>query len=176
MEVPIQFGEPRRVNLTEDHPSSPLTEPRKECVSESIMLSTLPPLLIQLILPASYPLHRPPQLLSIRATHLWLPRIPLLHNALASMWNPGEGVLYQWVEFLRTGDFLQNLDLISSVEHMSIKCVSFGFILGAGLIICAEFRIHLPRSSFHCWLRTTHPQNRPIFLRILIHAPSVLRP
>lgn len=151
LEIPIEFEEPRNVNLTKDCPSSPTT---MSCdrPSESVTLSTLPSLLIELTLPPSYPLYRPPQLVSIRATHFWLARIPLLHNALTNMWNPGEGALYQWVEFLRTGDFLQNLDLVSSID-MSIQLSHPSPHILAPLLIAYDTSSkssHFSQNSYPC--------------------------
>lgn len=82
--------------------------------SQKLFLSSLPPLLISIILPPSYPLHSAPRLTSIRATYLWLPKLMGLQNILTGMWTPGEGVLYAWIEFIRTGDFFRSLGLISA--------------------------------------------------------------
>lgn len=86
-------------------------------------MSTLPPLLVHLTLPPAYPLQQGPQISSIRATHLWLPRIGALAKHLTEMWQPGEGVLYSWVEHVRTGDFLAALEVRKEV-NLSIGCVS----------------------------------------------------
>ena len=79
---------------------------------EALSLSTLPPLLLQISLPTGYPLTEAPKLISMRATHLWLPQIGLLNKVLTEMWIAGEGVLYTWVEHLRTGEFLKALGFI----------------------------------------------------------------
>ncbi|KAF9073752.1 hypothetical protein BDP27DRAFT_1288622 [Rhodocollybia butyracea] len=70
----------------------------------------LPPLLIHVILPEAYPLAVPPQLVSIRSTYLWMPYISQLHQLLVDMWQ-SEGVLYNWIEFIRSGQFLEKLGM-----------------------------------------------------------------
>lgn len=62
-----------------------------------------------MVLPPSYPVDSPPHLISIRATHLWLPRVVQLQDVLTQMWQPGEGILCAWTEFIRSGDFLRSL-------------------------------------------------------------------
>ncbi|KAH6917635.1 ring finger protein 14 isoform 2 [Coprinopsis sp. MPI-PUGE-AT-0042] len=109
LEVPVDFGESKDVVITQGPEVNNSTqEPQYELLS----LSTLPPLLLSIGLPSYYPLTEPPKLLSIRATHLWLPRIGLLNKIMTDMWTEGEGVLYMWVEYLRTGEFMQALDLV----------------------------------------------------------------
>lgn len=83
----------------------------------SISLSALPPLLLYIILPPSYPIHSPPEISSFRASHLWLPDIERLQAALLEMWQAGEPLLYNWVEYIRTGDFLEKMDLLSSTNN-----------------------------------------------------------
>lgn len=102
LEIPVELGEPRTVSIV-DHDQA----------KETLSLSILPPLLLQIILPPSYPLYNPPELVSIRATHHWMPHIPELQNLLLQMWQAGEGVLYNWVEFIRSGEFIDAVNLIS---------------------------------------------------------------
>jgi E3 ubiquitin-protein ligase RNF14 len=87
-----------------------------------ISLSTLPPLLLQVVLPPTYPMHDPPQIVSFRATHSWLDRMSALKTLLLEMWQPGaEGVLYRWVEYIRNGEFLQPMELtLTSVDTIRI--------------------------------------------------------
>jgi len=59
----------------------------------------------------------PPEISSIRASHLWLPEIDRLEVALLEMWQAGEPLLYNWVEYIRTGDFLDKLNLLSSTNN-----------------------------------------------------------
>jgi E3 ubiquitin-protein ligase RNF14 len=59
----------------------------------------------------------PPEISSIRASHLWLPGIEQLQAALLAMWQAGEPLLYNWVEYIRTGDFLEKMNLLSSTNN-----------------------------------------------------------
>jgi len=95
--------------------ATPLPE-RKPTVM-SISLSALPPLLLHIILPPTYPISSPPDINSLRASHLWLPEIERLQAALLEMWQAGEPLLYNWVEYIRTGEFLKKLDLLSSENN-----------------------------------------------------------
>lgn len=109
LEVPIEFDEPQTICFVEDGSvAASSSEPL------SITLSSLPPLLINVILPPSYPLTMPPELVSIRATHSWLLNITRLQAILNEMWQPGEGVLYNWIEYLRTGEFLPAMNMVAS--------------------------------------------------------------
>lgn len=110
-EVSVDFGESKDVVITQG-PEANISALQQGPESELLSLSTLPPLLLTVALPPTYPLSEAPKLLSIRATHLWLPRIRLLNKLMTEMWTEGEGVLYTWVEYLRTGEFLKALDLI----------------------------------------------------------------
>ncbi|KAJ2928966.1 hypothetical protein H1R20_g8231, partial [Candolleomyces eurysporus] len=120
LEVPVELERNRKLTITCNAPHDPSTS---SPMTENLVVSTLPPLLVYLALPHTYPLHKPPQLLSIRATHLWLPNIERLSKLLTDMWQAGDGVLYAWIEYLRTGEFLQPLDLsngsnsIITIEH-----------------------------------------------------------
>ncbi|CAE6457200.1 unnamed protein product [Rhizoctonia solani] len=72
-------------------------------------LTHLPPLLITVVLPPTYPQTKP-VIQNISARHAWL--APTLIRNLAvrldEMWTPEEGVLWQWVEDVRTGTFLES--------------------------------------------------------------------
>ncbi|EFI28584.1 ring finger protein 14 isoform 2 [Coprinopsis cinerea okayama7 len=121
LEVPIEFEGERKVFITQDavlvSPTNDLSSnasltSSSNPLTETVAVSTLPSLLVTINLPARYPLSEPPKLASIRATHLWLPRIGLLNQLLTEMWQEGDGVLYNWVEYLRTGEFLEALNLV----------------------------------------------------------------
>ncbi|CAE6419270.1 unnamed protein product [Rhizoctonia solani] len=72
-------------------------------------LTHIPPLLITVLFPPTYP-HTKPVIQNISARHAWL--APALVRKLAirldEMWTPEEGVLWQWVEFVRSGTFLES--------------------------------------------------------------------
>lgn len=87
---------------------------------KTISLSTLPPILLDVCIPASYP-YTAPQIRTIHATHSWLSLTRFdLRGRLAEMWEEGEGVLYNWVEWIRSGDFLDALGLSSTVDGRRI--------------------------------------------------------
>lgn len=109
----MEFVESQTVSLIHDGTLAGLDPDHNLQLS----LSSLPPLLISMILPPSYPLRSAPRLTSIRATHLWLTKLTPLQNILTEMWTPGEGILYGWIEFIRTGDFLLSLGLTSAVGN-----------------------------------------------------------
>ncbi|KAF8168339.1 RWD domain-containing protein [Crassisporium funariophilum] len=124
LNIPIEFGERRCVNISKPNQSLyssassiQLIEPT---AMETVYLTTLPPLLVHIILPTSYPLHRPPQIISVRASQQWLTRVSELQDLLLQRWQTGEPVLYDWVEYIRTGDFLQTMDLVSSDDDSAI--------------------------------------------------------
>ncbi|KEP49035.1 putative ubiquitin-protein ligase E3 [Rhizoctonia solani 123E] len=72
-------------------------------------LMHLPPLLINIVLPPTYPQTKP-VIQSISARYTWL--APALLRKLAArldeMWTPGDSVLWQWVEDVRAGAFLES--------------------------------------------------------------------
>ena len=80
-------------------------------------LVSLPPLLLEVLLPPLYPLRLPPTILSIHATHSWLnPATVRLQHRLVNLWQPGEGALYTWIEWIRGGDFLDALGLTNQTD------------------------------------------------------------
>ncbi|KAF9042083.1 hypothetical protein BJ165DRAFT_1349187 [Panaeolus papilionaceus] len=121
LEIPVEFSEPRTVLISESTSLTPSTSdtpviPTRKATLQTLSLTSLPSLLLQLILPPSYPLFTPPQIVSIRAMHTWLPDVSALNPLLLEMWQKGEGVLYTWMEFIRTGEFLNNLKLVSVAD------------------------------------------------------------
>ena len=105
LEINIELGTTRSVVVVDGSGESTSHDPTL------LSLSSLPPILLQLILPPTYPLHASPQIVSLRAIYSWLPRIPVLHKALLAMWQPGEAILYNWVEYIRTAEFLSIMEL-----------------------------------------------------------------
>lgn len=104
LEIPIEFGGPRSVQV--DSPSE-----RDD--AESLLLSTLPPLQLQIYFPPNYPISSPPEIFSLRATHHWLPGLSQLQYKLKCQWQPGQTVLYDWIEYVRSGRFLSDLDMLN---------------------------------------------------------------
>ncbi|KAK7025550.1 hypothetical protein VNI00_015903 [Paramarasmius palmivorus] len=117
LELPVEFNEARTVNVLGDNSSSS----DQESSSVLLQLSTLPPLLLHVVLPPAYPINEAPTLLSLRATHLWLqaPHIARLQSRLADMWEEaaGQGVLYTWVEYLHNGDFLLDVGIVNETSN-----------------------------------------------------------
>lgn len=87
----------------------------------SAQLAHLPPLILDFILPQSYPKSRRPELNFIRSTYDWLAEKQLqsLRSHLSDMWS-GEGVLYSWMEYIRTGDLFVDLGMILNGK---LRCV-----------------------------------------------------
>lgn len=116
LEINVELGRARSVIVVDDGTvlgmvQSTSHEPASQAEDSLLSLSSLPPILLHLILPPTYPLHAPPEIVSLRATHSWLRRIPDLHKALLNMWQEGEAVLYTWVEYIRTAEFLSIMEL-----------------------------------------------------------------
>lgn len=120
LEIPVEFNGTRLVKIEPQI----LSSSSKVLPSQSVRLSTLPPLLLQLSLPQGYPITFPPRILSLRATHSWLSK-PLLElqSKLRSQWRAGEGVLYNWIEYIRTGEFLSELDMLWHEDDETILSV-----------------------------------------------------
>jgi E3 ubiquitin-protein ligase RNF14 len=135
LEIPVEFEMPRSVIIKEDTMMDEIS-PR-----ETLNLSVLPPLLLHVILPPSYPLHSPPEIVSLRAMHMWIPNIQVLQTVLTEMWRIGEQVLYNWVETIRSGEFLQTIKL---TEDSVIMCVSLDdFLRSINQSILLGFLIQL---------------------------------
>ncbi|QRV76297.1 E3 ubiquitin-protein ligase RNF14 [Ceratobasidium sp. AG-Ba] len=91
-------------------------------------LSHLPPLLLTVLLPPEYPTNADPIVRSIHARHAWL--APNLVNRLGARleerWRGivkngtrDEGILWPWVEDIRTGGFLDSLGSASAFASSS---------------------------------------------------------
>jgi hypothetical protein len=147
----------------------------KSLHDELLSLSVLPPILLEVLLPPSYPLSLPPRIVSIRATNNWLVNILALQAALSQKWESGESVLYRWVEYVRTGDFFADIDLISS-DDVTLQYVSSSLHLP--LRTPLTYRLAgFPTPPHNCfplrfWNSTLLPKllNSP---KILTHAPFV---
>ncbi|KAJ8081187.1 hypothetical protein PM082_018030 [Marasmius tenuissimus] len=119
LELPVEFGEPRSIQVVNSSEGIDSPETTKNEVKE-LSLSTLPPLLLHIILPQAYPVKEAPSLLSIRATHLWLQphHIARLHTRLMERWSEvedtGQGVLYNWIEYLYSGGFLEDVGMLNN--------------------------------------------------------------
>lgn len=75
----------------------------------------LPPLLLNLLLPSTYPLEHRPVIQSIQPSHAWLPSplVEHLTRILFDMWD-NECVLSLWVDHIHNGDqLLSSLNLFA---------------------------------------------------------------
>jgi E3 ubiquitin-protein ligase RNF14 len=112
LEIPVHLPEEYiSVMLTAEETSTYAAVASTPIQTVEYKLSNLPPILLQVTLPSDYPLQSAPQILSLHATHSWLPRQRALIDALLSMWQAGEGVLYSWIEHIESGRFLEGLGL-----------------------------------------------------------------
>jgi E3 ubiquitin-protein ligase RNF14 len=113
LEVPIHLPYQYRLIITCDTPEiSTFAEAASSTPTAEGTLSDLPPILLQVLLPDSYPLHSPPQILSLHATHSWAPRLRVIIDQLLASWQAGEGVLYNWIEHIESGRFMHSLELM----------------------------------------------------------------
>ncbi|KZT74831.1 hypothetical protein DAEQUDRAFT_700902 [Daedalea quercina L-15889] len=124
LEIPIEFPEPRTVYILDDRTQlstgnlgsdTAVLGPSSIPVSSSLPLTTLPPLLLDVLLPATYP-YSPPVIQTLHATNSWLPSCLKLQRMLLEMWQDGEGLLYNWIELIRSGEFLETLGMCSDVN------------------------------------------------------------
>lgn len=109
LEIPVELGASRRISVTSFVSNTGDTD----SISE-IKISYLPPVLLTIQLPDTYPLHSPPTISTLHVTHTWLPRELGLLECLNEQWLEGEGVLCNWVESIRSGDFLEKLGLVDT--------------------------------------------------------------
>jgi hypothetical protein len=93
-----------------------------------------------------------------------------LGHILTRMWTPGEGVLYGWIEFIRTGVFLRELGL-TSVADNTIQFVNHA-VLRIVLTLSAEFYMPHLKCFPLCWRTTRRPQKVLNSPRTHIHVLS----
>ncbi|EGO02005.1 hypothetical protein SERLA73DRAFT_86116 [Serpula lacrymans var. lacrymans S7.3] len=116
LEIPVDLGDSRSVAVTNNKNLSALfpTELAQE-ISNSIelydQLSSLPPVLLHISLPAAYPVYAPPEIISLQVTHSWILQVNELQAKLLEMWQSGEGILYNWVEWIRSAEFLPSMNV-----------------------------------------------------------------
>ncbi|THH21564.1 hypothetical protein EW146_g36 [Bondarzewia mesenterica] len=113
LEIPVELGDSRTVSIIDDGTINGISAQRAE--DQPMSLSMLPPVLLHIILPPTYPLSTPPEIISLHVTNSWLTCGRHLQQELLEMWQPGEGVLYNWIEWIRTADFLRSLNFVD--EH-----------------------------------------------------------
>lgn len=114
--MPVDLAEPTVVSLQAGSADHNLPNGSGTSGPTALSLTTLPPILLDVFLPQAYP-YVPPQIRTVHATHSWLPQVSSqLRDHLAEKWEAGEGVLYAWVEWIRTGEFLDELHLTEVID------------------------------------------------------------
>ncbi|KAH9921958.1 uncharacterized protein BXZ73DRAFT_51599 [Epithele typhae] len=115
LEVPVEFSEPTLVTVQDEALKHDMSSTPQDVTQNArlLFLSTLPPISLDLCLPRTYPF-MPPQIRAVHATHSWMATEGTSFlELLAAKWSEGEGVLYTWVEWIRSGEFLEELSLTS---------------------------------------------------------------
>lgn len=140
LEIPIEFCEERTVLIVDDGTITSISLPEGQAPQieqQTLSLSSLPPVLLQFILPETYPLSASPSIVSLHVTNSWLATTSPLQNMLEEMWQPGEGVLYTWVEWIRNADFLSVLHFLSEdvTGNEVVRCVRFTQIIVEGWLL-----------------------------------------
>ena len=123
LQIPIEFEVVRSVYITTLSRHSRSSPDQGSSLDENISVDSLPPLILQIQLPKLYPLHSPPDIVSVGATDGWLHNVFILElqRKLSEKWEVGDSVLYHWIEYLRTGEFIPELELISLDGFGSIR-------------------------------------------------------
>ncbi|KAF9259076.1 RWD-domain-containing protein [Marasmius fiardii PR-910] len=156
LELPVEFPQSRTIDVLKDSAAGEGANDTPDMAREeslSLSLSTLPPLLLHIVLPPTYPTRTAPSLLSIRATHLWLQadQVVQLQQRLVDMWSEaeGQGVLYTWIEYLHSGEFLDHLRLIRGesiqIHHPSPR------------ILVPLLKDHQTQSASNTFNQTSYP-------------------
>ncbi|KAI0757225.1 RWD-domain-containing protein [Daedaleopsis nitida] len=120
LDIPVDLPQSTLVSVHNNSISNGEPSPSNRTNNLSIPLATLPPVLLDVFLPASYPFV-PPQIQTLHTTYSWLPiNGSDLIDRLIAKWEIGEGVLYTWVEWIRSGDFLDDLGLTTNEKGQRI--------------------------------------------------------
>lgn len=85
-----------------------------------LSLSSLPPVLLDIVLPPAYPLCAAPEIVSFHVSGSWIPLGGFLSEKLLGIWQPGEVILYAWIERIQGGDFL---DAMGIMRDGVLRCV-----------------------------------------------------
>jgi E3 ubiquitin-protein ligase RNF14 len=86
-----------------------------------LSLSSLPPVLLEIVLPPMYPLSEAPEIASFHVSGSWIPHSGHLRQALMDMWQPGESVLFSRIEWILSAGFLKSMNLIQDDDVL--RCV-----------------------------------------------------
>jgi len=111
LQIPIEFEIVRPIYITTLSRHSRFSPDQGTSLDKNISVDSLPPLILQIQLPKLYPLHSPLDIVSVGATDGWLHNVSILElqRKLSEKWEAGESVLYHWIEYLRTGEFIPEL-------------------------------------------------------------------
>lgn len=112
-EIPIELAYPMDVLVTG-------TGNATESQEYHLSLSSLPPILLEIVLPPAYPLRAAPEIISLHVSGSWISPSGRLLEKLKGMWQPGEVILYAWVEGIQCADFLDSMGII---RDGVIRCV-----------------------------------------------------
>ncbi|KAI0296600.1 hypothetical protein BC826DRAFT_908281 [Russula brevipes] len=83
-----------------------------ELQEHHLSLSSLPPIFLEIVLPPAYPLRAAPSIVSFHVSGSWVPRSGRLLEKLIDLWQPGHVILYTWVEWIRSAEFLASMNMI----------------------------------------------------------------
>jgi E3 ubiquitin-protein ligase RNF14 len=129
LEVPVDFDGERDVEIAlEDSVSGDGGESPHQQLA-TLQLSNLPPLLITLLLPPTYPLRVSPLLIHFHSTNSYLRAedVETIHKKLMDIWeedlDAGTGTLWRTCEWLRSGTFLEDIGLAEPLRP--IRCVVY---------------------------------------------------
>jgi E3 ubiquitin-protein ligase RNF14 len=92
-----------------------------ELQEHHLSLSSLPPVFLEIVLPPAYPLHAAPDIVSCHVSGSWVPRSGRLLEKLIGLWQPGDVILYTWVEWIRSAEFLVSMNMI---QDDVLRCVT----------------------------------------------------
>lgn len=116
-----------------------------ESQEHHLSLSSLPPILLEIVLPPAYPLLAAPEIISFHVSGSWIPRSGHLLKKLRGMWQPGDVILYAWVECIRSADFLDSVNIL---QDGTLRCV-MGRETGHTILIASN---RIPHATPHLLL------------------------
>lgn len=107
------------ISQASDSPSSSRSVSKKR-----ITVEVLPPIILHISLPPSYPLYGPPDIISLQATHEWFEDVDDIKASLLQIYEPKENAIYNWIEYLRGGEFLKKANM-PEIEEAYIEWAVF---------------------------------------------------
>ncbi|KIJ68739.1 hypothetical protein HYDPIDRAFT_81319 [Hydnomerulius pinastri MD-312] len=161
LEIPVELEEERKVDIPSSSGSSSQVSSAHnghdsvpEMTTTTATLSTLPALHLHISLPPAYPLHAPPSIQSLQASSGWVPPRVLadMKDQMADKWAESDsaGVLYTWVEWIRSGEFLGDVGLVDGTGVIRIPHPS-------PLHLLNPLQTHASSSRSSTFAHTSHP-------------------